>query len=95
MSPLFTDGGREMKIGPIGSGGFSDFNRLIGIHRTHPGHGVSDTAGRAADSDKRIKKTETESSVNSRNMDYLERQARNAERAERSLGFGNSFDVSL
>ena len=69
-----------MRIGPIGPGAFADFYRFAGVGRAQQ-------AAKAQDSTK---------AVENKNMDYLERQARNAQRQEMSLDNNrSSFDVSL
>lgn len=67
-----------MRIGPIGSNAFTDFYRSMSMRRV-------EQAPKSGDS---IKAAEN------KNMDYLERQARNAQRQEMSLQ-NSTFDVSL
>ena len=71
-----------MRIGPIGSNPFTDLYRL-----TQTGANQASPQKNAAN----VKKVISE---DNRNLNYLERQARNAQRQDLSLE-QSSFDVSL
>ncbi len=76
-----------MRIGPIGSNAFADFYRFAGVGRVHQG---------------KVSRDDIKTDEN-KNMDYLERQARNAQRQDSIIDSAAqaqavnkaNFDVSL